>query len=39
MKLWFALVVRRQHLRPDVTPLMRTAADPTNRIYPSPPHS
>jgi glycosyltransferase involved in cell wall biosynthesis len=39
LKLWFALVVRRQHLRPDVTPLMRTATDPTNRIYPSPPHS
>jgi glycosyltransferase involved in cell wall biosynthesis len=35
--LWFALVVRRDHLRPGLTPLARTAADPGNRIYPSPP--
>src|SRR5438034_10536845 len=37
--LWFALVVRREHLRPGVTPLARTAADPANRIYPSPPRT
>jgi glycosyltransferase involved in cell wall biosynthesis len=35
MLLWYALVVRREHLRGGVTPLARTAADPTNRIYPS----
>jgi hypothetical protein len=35
--LWYALVVRREHLRPDVTPLVETAADPANRVYPSPP--
>ena len=34
--LWFALVVRREHLRAGVTPLAGTAADPSNRIYPSP---
>jgi glycosyltransferase involved in cell wall biosynthesis len=34
--LWFALVVRREHLRPGVTPLASTTADPSNRIYPSP---
>jgi hypothetical protein len=37
MLLWVALVVRREHRRPGVTPLADTAADPTNRIYPSPP--
>jgi glycosyltransferase involved in cell wall biosynthesis len=37
--LWFALVVRREHLRPGVTPLARTPADPANRIYPSPPRT
>jgi glycosyltransferase involved in cell wall biosynthesis len=37
MRLWVALVVRREHRRPGVTPLADTAADPTNRIYPSPP--
>src|SRR5215470_14125054 len=36
MLLWFALVVRREHLRAGVTPLADTAADPSNRIYPSP---
>jgi glycosyltransferase involved in cell wall biosynthesis len=36
--LWYALVVRREHLRPNVTPLAKRAADPTNRVYPSPPH-
>ena len=35
--LWFALVVRREHMRPGVTPLARTPADPANRIYPNPP--
>ena len=35
--LWFALVVRRKHLRPGATPLAETAADPANRVYPSPP--
>jgi glycosyltransferase involved in cell wall biosynthesis len=35
--LWFALVIRREHLRPGVTPLMQRAADPTNRVFPSPP--
>jgi glycosyltransferase involved in cell wall biosynthesis len=35
--LWYALVVRREHLRPGVEPLAQTAADPTNRVYPTPP--
>jgi hypothetical protein len=35
--LWFALVVRREHLRPGVRPLAQTVADPANRIYPNPP--
>ena len=35
--LWYALVVRREHLRSDLTPLAKTAADPANRVYPSPP--
>src|SRR5207237_8435368 len=35
--LWLALVVRREHLRPGVTPLAQTAADPANRVFPSPP--
>jgi glycosyltransferase involved in cell wall biosynthesis len=37
MLLWMALVVRREHRRPGITPLAETATDPTNRIYPSPP--
>ena len=37
MLLWVALVVRRDHRRPGGTPLADTAADPTNRVYPSPP--
>jgi glycosyltransferase involved in cell wall biosynthesis len=37
--LWFALVVRRRHLSPDVTPLAKTAADPANRVYQAPPRS
>jgi glycosyltransferase involved in cell wall biosynthesis len=36
MLLWFALVVRREHLRAGVTPLAGTAVDPSDRIYPSP---
>jgi glycosyltransferase involved in cell wall biosynthesis len=35
--LWYALVIRREHLRRDLTPLTQTAADPANRVYPSPP--
>src|SRR5215470_12841044 len=37
MILWVALVVRREHLKPGVRPLTQTAADPANRVYPSPP--
>jgi hypothetical protein len=37
MRLWIALVVRRQHRRQHVTPLAERAADPSNRVYPSPP--
>ncbi|HEV3139588.1 MAG TPA: glycosyltransferase family 2 protein [Vicinamibacterales bacterium] len=39
MLLWYALVVRREHLRPGVTPLADRAADPANRVYPSPPRA
>jgi hypothetical protein len=35
LRLWYVLVVRRAHLRPDVEPLAQRAADPTNRVYPS----
>jgi glycosyltransferase involved in cell wall biosynthesis len=35
--LWYALVIRREHQRADVIPLVKTAADPANRVYPSPP--
>ena len=35
--LWYALVARREHCRPDVIPLARTTADPANRVYPNPP--
>jgi glycosyltransferase involved in cell wall biosynthesis len=35
--LWLALVVRREHLRPGVTPLAKRALDPANRVYPSQP--
>ena len=35
--LWYALVVRREHRRPGVTPLAQRAADPGNRVYPAPP--
>jgi glycosyltransferase involved in cell wall biosynthesis len=37
MILWFALVVRREHLKPGLRPLTQTAADPANRVYPTPP--
>jgi len=37
MILWFALVVRREHLKPGVRPLTQTTADPANRVYPTPP--
>src|SRR5436190_11317401 len=39
MLLWFALVVRREHLRPGVTPLARRGTDPANRVYTGPPHA
>jgi glycosyltransferase involved in cell wall biosynthesis len=32
--LWYALVVRREHLRAGVLPLASTAQDPANRVYP-----
>src|SRR5438477_3302551 len=32
--LWYALVVRREHLRAGVVPLAARTADPSNRIYP-----
>ena len=35
--LWYVLVVRRQHHRAGAIPLAKTAADPANRVYPSPP--
>ena len=37
MLLWYALVVRREHRRRHVTPLVKTPVDPANRIYPSAP--
>ena len=37
--LWYALVVRGEHRRADVTPLARRTADPANRVYPSPPRT
>jgi glycosyltransferase involved in cell wall biosynthesis len=37
LALWYSLVVRREHLRPGVLPLAKTAADPANRVYPNPP--
>src|ERR1051325_3828977 len=39
MLLWYALVVRREHLRPGVTPLAHRAADPGNRVYTGPPRA
>src|SRR5262245_48077793 len=35
--LWYALVVRREHLRAGVTPLASRGVDPANRVYPSQP--
>jgi glycosyltransferase involved in cell wall biosynthesis len=35
--LWYALVIRRQHLGHDGMPLAERPADPANRVYPSPP--
>jgi glycosyltransferase involved in cell wall biosynthesis len=37
LRLWYALVVRREHLRPNVTPLAQRATDPGNRVYPTQP--
>lgn len=34
--LWYALVVRGEHRRPDVTPLAARGADPANRVFPAP---
>ena len=39
MRLWFALVVRREHRRPDVLPLAKRGTDSANRVFPSPPRS
>jgi len=39
MLLWYALVVRREHRRADVTPLAQRETDPANRVYPTPPQS
>jgi len=35
--LWYALVIRREHLRPGIRPLTQRSADPANRVYPTPP--
>ena len=35
--LWYALVVRREHLRASVKPLAQSPADPANRVYPESP--
>jgi glycosyltransferase involved in cell wall biosynthesis len=37
LRLWYALVVRRQHRRAGVTPLAKRGVDPANRVYPAPP--
>jgi glycosyltransferase involved in cell wall biosynthesis len=37
LALWYALVIRREHMRPGIKPLVQTTADPANRIYPTPP--
>ena len=39
LRLWYALVVRREHERPGLTPLAHRTADPANRVYPSPPRT
>jgi hypothetical protein len=36
LRLWFALVIRHEHRRPDVRPLV-TRADPADGGYPSSP--
>jgi hypothetical protein len=36
LRLWFALVIRQQHLRPDVRPLV-ARADSADGAYPSSP--
>ena len=37
--LWYALVIRREHERPGVTPLAHRTIDPANRVYPSQPRT
>jgi glycosyltransferase involved in cell wall biosynthesis len=37
--LWYALVIRREHERPGVTPLAHRSADPANRVYPRQPRT
>ena len=37
--LWYALVIRREHERPGVTPLAHRSADPADRVYPSQPRT
>ena len=39
MLLWYALVVRREHLRPGVLPLAHRGTDPANRVYTGPPRA
>ena len=39
LRLWYTLVIRREHERPGVTPLARRSADPANRVYPSQPRT
>ena len=34
LRLWYALVVRREHMREGIVPLATRTADPTNRVYP-----
>jgi hypothetical protein len=31
--LWYQLVIRREHMRAGLLPLVETAADPANRVY------
>jgi glycosyltransferase involved in cell wall biosynthesis len=39
LRLWYALVVRREHQREGITPLAARGTDPANRVYPAPPRS
>ncbi len=39
LKLWYALVIRREHDRPGATPLALRSADPANRVYPTQPRT